>query len=66
MALLAYQAMALMFFLTTQDQLATLRKMYIPVWVLVIAGILLLVFGILMIISPRGSNKRRGKRRTIL
>lgn len=37
----------------------------VPVWLVVLVGGLVLLFTVLLILSPVGSNKRRGKRRTI-
>lgn len=38
----------------------------IPVWLIVGVVFLVVFFGYFLIVSPRGSNKRRGRRRTIL
>lgn len=38
----------------------------LPVWLIVGVVFLVLFFGYFLIVSPRGSNKRRGRRRTIL
>ncbi|MDX1686057.1 MAG: hypothetical protein R3275_12540 [Saprospiraceae bacterium] len=64
--IMAVQGMAGSLLVTKKMILRTAKEApFIPVWLLVIVIALVVLFTVLLILSPVGSSKRRGKRKPI-